>query len=159
MKRIVEQSEKEALSALTSAKAQALLKYVLSPVEKTALRRSFRPFQFNLNGTKIYISGRSSRRPLFILKDKLDLLIFIATKERKSGDIPLYLREVFDDPAEILDLPAQTRNRLCAIECYTMYSVIQLGRSFFINWRGFGKKSLAELDALFAKHDSENLFK
>ncbi|MGZ4061407.1 MAG: hypothetical protein ACXVP0_00480 [Bacteroidia bacterium] len=159
MKRIVEQAEKDALAAIHSEPAQALLRHVLSPIEKAALRRGFQPFRYNLNGVKVYINGYNSRRLLYRIKDKLDQLNFIVNKERNSANIPLHLREVFDDPSEILGLPTHVRNRLCTIECYSMYAVIKLGRDFFKNWPGFDKRSLAALDALFAKHNSENLFK
>lgn len=159
MKRIIEPAEKAALAAIHSESAQAILRHVLSPIEKTALRHSFQPFRYNLNGVKIYINGYNSRRLLYSIKDKLDQLNFILTKEQKSVNIPLHLREVFDDPAEILGLPAQVRNRLCAIECYTMYAAMQLGRNFFVNWPGFGKRSVAALDALFSKHNAQHLFK
>jgi len=49
MERIVEQSEKDALAALSSVKAQSLLKYVLSPVEEAALQCSFESFQRHRN--------------------------------------------------------------------------------------------------------------
>ncbi len=159
MKNNLNQAEKYALDAIQSDASQALLKHILSPMEKAALRRGFQPFYYNLNGIKIYVNGHSSRRLLFIVKHKVCLLTFTVEKERKSIDIPLHLREVFDDPAEILGLPAQTRNRLCAIECYSMYTVMQLGRNFFETWAGFGKRSLSALDALFAKHEVTHLFK
>lgn len=158
MKRIIDQAEKDALAAIHSKPAQALLHHLLSPIEKAAFRRGFRPFRYNLNGVKIYINRFQCRQLLFIIKDKLELVTFIVRKERDSANIPLHLREVFDDPAEILGLPAQTRNRLCAIECYTMYATMQLGRDFFKTWPGFGRKSLAALDMLFAKHDCTHLF-
>lgn len=158
MKRIVESTEKDALAAVNSESAQEILYHVLSPLEKAALQRSFKPFRYNLNGVRVYINSYNSRRLLYNIKDKLDQLIFVTEKERKSQNIPLYLREVFDDPAQILGLPAQVRNRLCAIECYSMYAVMQRGRKFFIEWAGFGTRSLATLDALFTKHNCTQLF-
>jgi len=113
----------------------------------------------HFNGTEIYVSAQNSRRLLFLINYKLDLLTFLEIKEQKSGNIPLNLREVFDDPAEILSLPAQTRNRLCADQCYTMHTAMQLGRAYFVNLPGFGKRSLASLDGLFEKHNVSHLFK
>ena len=126
MERIVEQSEKDALAALSSVKAQSLLKYVLSPVEEAALQCSFESFQFNLNGTEIYVSAQNSRRLLFLINYKLDLLTFLEIKEQKSGNIPLNLREVFDDPAEILSLlrrHATAYARINAIPCILLCSL------------------------------------
>lgn len=129
MKRIIEQVEKDALATLNSDKAQALLKYILSPVEKAALRRSFRPFQFNLNGKKIYISDLNNRRLLFIITDKLNLLTFIVKEEQKSTGIPLFLREVLEDPAEILGLPPKlvtTCAPLSAILCIVLFNLVAI---------------------------------
>jgi len=159
MKRIVTPAEKDALAAVRSESAQALLRHVLSPIEKAAFRRSFQPFRYNLNGAKIYISGRNSRHLLHLLNSKLRFINSIVDKERQSIEIPLHLREVFDDPAQVLGLPAPARNRLCAIECYTLFTAMQLGRKFFLNWRGFGRRSMAALDALFASHNAAHLFK
>lgn len=159
MKHISNQAEKDALAAVRSESAQVLLRHVLSPIEKAGFRRSFQPFRYNLNGVKIYISGANSRRLLHFLNTKISFINAVVDKERQSIDIPLHLREVFDDPRQILSLPAPARNRLCAIECYTMFTAMQLGRSFFLNWPGFGRRSMAALDALFASHNATHLFK
>lgn len=159
MKYFVDQAEKDALATIHSEPAQKLLRHVLSPLEKAALRRGFQPFRYNLDGVKLCINHYQCRQLLFTIKDKLAFINFIVKKERNSLHIPLRLREVFDDPAEVLGLPAQVRNRLCAIECYSMYSVMQLGRKFFVKWPGFGKRSLTVLDALFSKHNAQHLFK
>lgn len=159
MKTQTNPAEKDALAAVNSESAQAILRHVLSPIERAAFRRSFQPFRYNLNGVKIYISGANCSRLLHLLNTKISIINSVVDKERLSLDIPLHLREVFDDPRQILSLPAPARNRLCAIECYTLFAVMQLGRKFFLNWPGFGRRSMAALDALFASHQATHLFK
>ena len=125
MERIVEQSEKDALAALSSVKAQSLLKYVLSPVETAAVQHRFQSFQFNVNGKEIYISAQNSRRLLFLIKYKLDLLTFLEIKEQKSGNIPLNLRDVFDFLA-YLRRRATAYARINAIPCIPLCSLAGL---------------------------------
>lgn len=158
MKRIITQAEKDALAAVNSKSTQAILRHVLSPVEQAALRHSFQPFRYTLNGAKIYISAANSRQLLHGIMLKIEQLTFIVTKEQSSRQIPLRLREVFDDPAVVLSITPIVRNRLCRLECYTLFSIMQRGKTYFIE-KGLGKQAMQTLEALFSKHEVSHLFK
>jgi hypothetical protein len=158
MKNKLNQAEKDALAAVNSKSTQAILRHVLSPLEQAALRHSFRPFRYNLKGAKIYISGGNSRQLLHGIMHKIEQLTFIITKEQSSRQIPLRLREVFDDPAIVLSITPIVRNQLCRLECYTLFSIMQRGKTYFIE-KGLGKQAMQTLEALFAKHEVLHLFK
>lgn len=146
------------MAAVNSKASQALLRHILSPLERAALRHRFRPFRYNLNGLKIYISGAHGRKLLYDIMHKIEHLTLIVTTEQDSIQIPFRLREAFHDPRIVLAVNPYVRNRLCSLGCYTLATIMHRGKSYFIK-KGFGKGAMQTLEALFAKHKAANLFK
>lgn len=146
------------LSQLTTGSASRCLKYILSPLEQAALRHNYQPFNYKFEGGFIYISGFACKQLLDITKTQVSFFTSRMERENKSKDIPRKLREVFEDPAEILSLPAYTRNHLCRLECYSMFKIMLLGRQYFLDRKEFGKKSMQIVNDLFAKHGCSKLF-
>ena len=157
-KQNVKQTKSNALTILDDRKSQQYLKHILSPLEQAALRHNYKPFSYKFEGASIYISGFACKHLLDISKTKISFLSHRIDLEDKSSKIPLKLREVFENPAEILSLPAYVRNRLCDLQCYSMFKVMVLGRQYFIDGKEFGKQSIKTIDELFAKHGCSNLF-
>ena len=141
-----------------SRRDRQYLKYILSPLELTALRHNYKPFEYKIEGVFVYISGFACRQLMDFTKTQVTFFTNRMERENKSKDIPRKLREVFEDPAEILSLPAYTRNNLCKLQCYSMFKIMVLGRQYFLDKKEFGKKSMQTIDDLFAKHGCSNLF-
>lgn len=141
-----------------SPQERSLIKHVLSPLELSALRHNYQPFNYKCEGNFIYLSGPACRQLLTRAKAQLSFFTNRLQVERESKGVPRKLREVFEDPAEILSLPAYMRNCLCRLECYTMFKVMILGRQYFLNRKEFGKKSMQVLDGLFERHGCSKLF-
>jgi hypothetical protein len=141
-----------------SRKDRQYLKHILSPLELAALRHSYKPFNYKIESVFVYISGFACRQLLDFTKTQVTFFTNRMERENKSKDIPRKLREVFEDPAEILSLPAYTRNHLCRLQCYSMFKIMILGRQYFLERKEFGKKSLQTIDDLFAKHGCGKLF-
>lgn len=158
-KQNVKQTKGNALIILEDKKSQQSLKHILSPLESAALRHNYQPFSYKFEGAFIYISGFACKQLLDFSKIKISFLSNRIDLEIKSRKIPHKLREVFENPAEILSLPAYTRNRLCDLQCYSMFKVMVFGRQYFLDRKEFGKQSIKTLDDLFAKHGCGNLFK
>lgn len=159
MEKQTQQAEKDALAAINSKASQALLRHVLSPLERAALRHRFRLFRYNLNGLKIYISGAHSRKLLYDIMHKIEHLTLIVTTEQDSIQIPFrLLREAFHDPRIVLAVNPYVRNRLCRLGCCTLATIMQRGKAYFIK-KGLGKRAMQTLEALFTKHKAANLFK
>jgi len=57
-------------------------------METAAVQHRFQSFQFNLNGTEIYLSAHNSRRILFLVKYKFDLLTFLEIKSKRVETFP-----------------------------------------------------------------------
>ena len=142
-----------------SKKERQYLKYILSPLELAALRHKYKPFNYKIEGVFIYISGFACRQLLEFTKTQVTFFSNRMERENKSKDIPRKLREVFEDPAEILSLPSYTRNHLCRLQCYSMFKIMILGKQYFLDRKEFGKKSLKTIEGLFAKHNVTKLFK
>jgi hypothetical protein len=119
------QSIKYDLSLLRTKGSKAILKHILSPLEQAAMRHSYQPFNYNLDGTPIYISSGICKRLVNITTKKTELMSHAIRKESLAKDIPHKLREVFDDPRIILSLHPRLRNRLCSLQCYTLFAVIK----------------------------------
>lgn len=150
-------SDKDVASLKTRA-ARILLNPVLSPLEKTALHQKWQPFTYKISDLNIYISGLHCRHLLISTLNKLQHLNAAVTKDRLSQGVPIKYRETFDDPKIVLSLPALLRNKLCKLECYNLFSIMQKGREFFENEQKFSRQNLKILEALFAKYKCSNLF-
>lgn len=157
------------MKTVTQAKASSLytefgkneqdfLKQILSPLQISALRHNYRPFKYKFQGHFIYISGPACKQLMEFTKEQLRFFTNQVEKDKHYRKIPRKHREVFDDPSEILSLPAYTRNHLCRLQCYSMFKIMVLGRQYFLDKKEFGKKSLQTLDMLFKKHDCGHLF-
>jgi len=142
-----------------SRRDRQYLKYILSPLELAALGHSYKPFNYKIEGVFVYISGFACKHLLDFTKAQVTFFTNRMERENKSKDIPRKLREAFEDPAEILSLPAYTRNHLCKLQCYSMFKIMILGRQYFLDSKEFGKKSMKTIDGLFAKHRCLHLFK
>ncbi len=149
---------KQNLAVLITKRSKAILKHILSPLEQTAMRRNYEPFTFNLDGVRVYISSNTCKHLVTITTQKAELLLHAIQTEKLAKGIPHKLREVFSDPRIILSLPPRLRNRLCRVQCYTLFAIMQKGRAFFIEEQKFGKKAMETLDGLFAKYNCSQLF-
>ena len=157
-KQNVKQTKGNALIILEDKKAQQSLKHILSPIERAALRHNYQSFSYKFEGAFIYISGIACKQLLDITKVKVSFLTNRIELENKSQKIPFKLRELFENPSEILSLPAYTRNHLCRLQCYSMFKIMVMGRQYFLDRKEFGKQSIKTIDGLFAKHGCSNLF-
>lgn len=142
---------------LKQAKTQRILKHLLSPLEQAAMRHKYQPFVYNLNGARIYISARVCRQLLHVASQRAELIHRAVVEQHAAKNVPLKLREVFDDPRIILSLHPSIRNRLCKLECYTLLTIMQRGRAYFIE-QHFGKRAMQTLDHLFEKYKCNRLF-
>lgn len=134
------------------------LKYILSPLELSALRHNYKPFNFRFEGQFIFMSTFACKQLLDMTRSQVSFFTNRVQREGKSDKIPRKLRDAFEDPGEILSLPAYTRNCLCRLECYSMFKIMILGRQYFLDRKEFGKKSMKVLDGLFEKHGCSKLF-
>lgn len=141
-----------------SQQERSLIKHVLSPLELSALRHNYQPFNYKCHGSFIYISGPACKQLLGLAKTQLSFFTNRLQIERESKGVPRRLREVFEDPAEILSLPAYVRNNLCRLKCYSMLRMMILGRKYFLERKEFGKKSIQTMDDLFSRHRCSRLF-
>jgi|GEM_PF-6760859 len=141
-----------------SKKDRQHLKPILSPLELAALRHNYKPFNYKIEGVFVYISGFACRQLMDFTKTQVTFFTNRMERENKSKDVPRKLREVFEDPSEILSLPVYTRNHLCRLQCYSMFKIMVLGRQYFSDRKEFGKQSMKTIDSLFEKHKCKHLF-
>lgn len=151
--------EKEEIAALRSKTTQTLLRHVISPLERAALKNSFRPFIYQLTDVKLFISAAKCRRLLESIDEKSSLLDVIINENRRKAIVPLRLRKIFDDAAVIMSLKPVLRNKLCLLECYTLFAIMEKGREYFVNQKDFSPADLKVLDSLFAMRKCSRLFK
>lgn len=147
------------LKVLRTKGSKQILAHILSPLEQTALRHHYQPFTYNFNGQRIYISRRMCRHLVNITTQKAEVLLCAVAEHKATINIPLKLREVFDDPRVVFSLKPRLRNTLCRLECYTLLSIMQKGRSYFADEQAFSRNAMKTLDALFEKYNCTNLFK
>lgn len=146
------------IASLKTAEAKILLTPVLSPLEQTALNKKWQPFTYKIRGHSIYISAFDCKQLLIATTKKLQLLTAAVTKTRLAEGIPLKHREAFDDPRIVLSLHPLLRNRLCKLECYSLFTIMQRGRSYFEDEQNFSKQNMKTLDAIFLKYKCGDLF-
>ena len=151
---------KEADLPFTKPKpALQTLQHILSPLEQAALLHHNKPFTYIVDGASVYISGALSQHLAKLVTQKQELLTHTIHKENLSKNIPYSLRETFDDPRIILSLAPRLRNNLCRLECYTMFAIMQKGRSYFAGEQKFSPLAMQVLDALFVNYTCGELFK
>jgi integrase len=80
-------------------------------------------------------------------------------KNAKYNKMRLAMKVKFDDPAVVLFLHPQLRNRLCRLELYSLFVIMQKGRNYFLKDQKFSKGAMKTLNALFAKYNQSSLFK
>lgn len=151
-------AERKVLNYLKRAASKKSLGLVLSPLEKAVLTSASQPFNYRFNGITVYISMQACKQLLTAVVEKLRLLNFLIQRDKIRPHIPFELREVIDDPREILSLSPRLRNKLCELECYTLFAISKKGRRYFVVKQKFSKPAMQTLDALFAKHKCANLF-
>ncbi len=156
MKNKLVQRSNAALATLK--KSQEILKHILSPLEQAALTNNYRPFIYKHYGAPLYISQHSCKLLIEITCQKATLLCKIIEQESFSVGIPIKHREAFNDPRLVMALPPRLRNRLFRLRCYTLFSIMQKGRSYFEDEQKFSPASLQRLDELFAKYKCAQLF-
>jgi hypothetical protein len=149
---------KQEISKLNTAANKRYLKHLLSPLEQAVLRHAFQPFRYKIDSVFVYISATACKKLLVGLIHRIQLMNHLVDKDKQSTGIPFNLRETFDDPAIILSLHPTLRNKLCRLECYTMFSIIKQGKQYFIE-KGFGIKAMQTIDTLFTKYNCSKLFK
>lgn len=151
-------SSKPKRSPALTLKDKSMLKHVLSPIEAAVMNGKSDPFFYKLEGMEIYLSRYTSSELLKTVKRKVELVVAAHRKDQLSINIPLKLRETFDDPKIILSLHPLLRNRLCKLECYSLFSIMQKGRNYFIEEQNFSKQNMKVLDSLFSKYKCGDLF-
>lgn len=147
------------LPFIKPAQSAQTLQHILSPLEQAALQHRYKPFTYTINGASVYISGAQCRHLAKLVTQKQELLSFAIHNESLSKNIPYPLRETFNDPRIILALAPRLRNKLCALECYTLFTIMQKGRSYFANQQQFSAGAMQVLDGLFANYKCAGLFK
>lgn len=147
------------IASLKTKTAKTLLTPILSPIELAALNRKWQPFTYNLAGLKIYISGLHCKQLLVSTMNKLQRLNVAVAKDKFSQGIPVKLRETFDDPKVVLSLNPVLRNKLCKLECYSLFTIMQKGKSFFEIEQKFSVQHVKTIEGLFAKYKLGKLFK
>lgn len=140
-------------------KTNALLAHLLSPLEQAAMRHKFNPFNYKLGSVRVYISASMCKQLANITMQKANMLGWGIKKDKMAKGIPFKLREVVDDPRIIMSLHPRLRNQLCRLECYTLLSIKEKGRSYFADEEKFSPRAMQTLDALFEKHNCQGLFK
>ena len=144
---------------LNTPYAQKMLPHILSPIEMALVNHQCQPFMYSGTSTPVYISEAFSKQLLSIMLFKFDLLTAQAEKDKLSKHIPLHQRELFDDPRQVLSLYPNLRNRLCALECYSLYTIMRKGRAYFAHEQKFSVYAMQTLDSVFEKHGCELWFK
>lgn len=147
------------LAVLRTKRSKETLKHFLSPLEQAALRHAYRPFTYTINGSRVYISRSMCKHLLHLSTQKAELVYHAIQTQKDAEGIPTKLREVFDDLHIVFSLPPKLRNHLCRLECYTLFAIMQKGRSYFANEQGFSRNAMKTLDALFEKYNCKKLFK
>lgn len=150
--------EQADLTFLKNIETKKLLAHILSPLEVHAFKHNYQPFNYKLDGVSTYIPGYLCKQLITITRAKTEWLIEATEMHRASKDIPLKLRETFYDPTIIFSLNPSIRNRLCRLDCYTMFSIMHRGRNYFIQEK-FGKKAMQTLDEMFEEHGMGRVFK
>ncbi|PBQ33893.1 hypothetical protein CNR22_19590 [Sphingobacteriaceae bacterium] len=146
------------IASLKTKAAKVLFTPILSPLELTALNKKWQPFTYKIADLKIYISALHCKHLLISTLHKLQRLNAAVTKDKLSQGIPIKLRETFDDPKIVLSLIPPLRNKLCKLECYTLFSIMQKGKAFFEQHK-FSAANIAALENLFMKYSCSKLFK
>lgn len=146
------------IASLKTKAAKVLLIPILSPLEQTALNKKWQPFTYKIADLKIYISALHCKHLLISTLQKLQRLNAAVTKDKLSQGIPINLRETFDDPKIVLSLNPPLRNRLCKLECYTLFTIMQKGKVFFQQQK-FSKAQINAIEDLFLKYKLAKLFK
>lgn len=132
--------------------------HVVSPFERAIADHKFQPFQYQTANRSIYISNtllHELRQPFF---KKLKLLFQQIEKEKYCVDIPIELREVFDDHEELNYLPKELKSKLSELGCCNLYSIMIKRRRHFEFEHKFSFSEMEILDTLFAKHNCKKLF-
>ncbi len=141
-----------------SAQEKSSLKSLLSPLEEAVLYGNSNPFVYKLGDTGVYISRYTAAELLHCISRKIELVKAARKKDELAKNIPLKHRETFDDPKIVLSLHPLLRNRLCKLECYSLYAIMLKGRTYFMKEQNFSKKNMQILDGLFAKYKCGDLF-
>lgn len=149
---------KQEISKLNTAANKRYLKHLLSPLEQAVLRHAFQPFRYKIDGVFVYISATACKKLLAGLIHRIQLMNHLVDKDKQSVHIPFNLRETFDNPTIVLSLHPILRNKLCRLECYTLFSISKCRKSFFIE-KGFSLRSIQTIEALFTKYNCSKLFK
>lgn len=136
-----------------------LMQHILSPLELAAMRHHYQPFSYKIEGRFVYFSEPVCKSLAEGTKERISLVRNRLNVETKSAGVPRKLREVFEDPREILSLTPSLRNRLCKLDCFSMLKIMLLGRAYFKDKKEFGPKSMKVMDDLFAKYKCQHLFR
>jgi uncharacterized protein YcgL (UPF0745 family) len=136
-----------------------LLAHSISEVEKAALLHDYQPFYYQMDSRLVYFTASACKTLRENTEQRLALVRHRIHIEEKSGNIPPHLREVFEDPCEVLSLPTYARVNLHKVECYTLLRIMLAGRQYFVNQPKFGRKTMKQINELFARHGCSWLFK
>jgi hypothetical protein len=145
-------------SAQSALKKQRNLRPLLSPLEQAILYGNGNPFLYTIGGQKIYISRWLALEFMKCAQRKMQLLEAAKEKDKQAINIPFKLRETFDDPRIILSLHPTLRNRLCRLECYSLFSIMLHGRKYFEDDQKFSKAAIKAISELFENYKCGALF-
>ncbi len=135
-----------------------LVAQIISPLEAAAAHYQG-PFTFIIDNQPVYFNAYASKELLNGLKERISIVRNRQVVEDHCLGVPKAAREAFEDPREVMSLPAYLRNHLCGIDCHNMLRIKALGRQYFEKHTDLGPKSIQTLSELFARHGCEHLFK
>ena len=159
MKNTLTPGSKRALAIIKSSAIRKHLTHILCPLEEAVLKHHYKPFVYDYNGAPLYISRHASMQLMADITHRVTFLSVLIEREALSRQIPVKQREAFYNPGTILSLSPILRNRLCRLQCYTLFEVMKRGRAFFEEEQKFGKGAMQRLDELFANYKCAKLFK
>lgn len=152
-------ANKNDILTLLDADTEQLLKHLVSPIETAAMKHHYQPFIYDLNGVKVVVPDIACKFFIQLYYEKANLLAAIISENRRKVKVPIKLRKTFDDPRVVMSFDPDLRKKVCKLECYTLFSIIEKGRDYFLNLKGFGKDSVKGLDMVFRRYNSSHLFK
>jgi hypothetical protein len=152
-------AEVKAAEAQRLSMAELLLVHGISEVEEAALLHDYQPFYYQMDSRPVYFTASACKTLRENTGQRLALVRHRIQIEEKSGQIPHRLREVFEDPCEVLSLPTYARVNLHKVKCYNLLRIMLAGRRYFINQPRFGRKTIKQIEELFARHGCSGLFK
>lgn len=151
-------TEASTLATLRAVKTLGCLKHLLSPLEEAAFAHAYKPFNYSMRGHSLYISAWGCRELMESTSHKLKTLETLEYQDRLCATVSPRHREALFDPRVILSLPPRLRNRLCRLECYSLFAIMRKGRAFFEKEQRFTASAMKALEQAFKIREAKQLF-